>query len=152
MFILRLCSPFNGKLFVSTRKAFRYGMNSNRHETGTRRSWSHTSNTAPERLAERVWWTKSQYSLLNIYFRLSGLQSSPLLTHFRHGPNTRSHYTNMWQRTHLIHDAPLSRSARRSFAPLQKLHRNHRSYVWTGAPSGIVFVPAVPKPSGIAWR
>ena len=40
-------------------KAFRYSMNSNRQETGTRRSWSHTSNITPERLAERVWWTKS---------------------------------------------------------------------------------------------
>ena len=32
-------------------------------------------------LAERVWYTKSQSSLLNIYFRLSGLQS--LHIHFR---------------------------------------------------------------------
>ena len=33
-------------------------------------------------LAERVWWTKSQSSLLNIYFRLGGFQSSLLLIHF----------------------------------------------------------------------
>ena len=40
-------------------------------------------------------------------------------------------------------DAQLSRSARCSFASLQKsLHRNYRFYVWTEAPSGMVFVPA----------
>ena len=34
-----------------------------------------------------VWWTKSQSWLLNIYFRLSGFQSSLLLLiHFRYGP------------------------------------------------------------------
>jgi len=43
---------------------------------GTNRS--HTSNIAPERLTERVWWAKSQSSLLNVYFRLSGFQTSVL--------------------------------------------------------------------------
>ena len=74
----------------------------------------------------------SQSSLLNIYFRLSGSQFSLLLIHFRYGPNTCSHCTKVWHRTYPI-CAPLSRSARRSFAPLQKTHRNHRSYVWTEA-------------------
>ena len=32
---------------------------------------------------ERVWWTKSQSILLNIYFRLSGFQSSLLIVYFR---------------------------------------------------------------------
>ena len=36
------------------------------------------------------------------------------------------------------------------FAPLQKSRRHHRSYVWTKAPSSMVFVPAQ-KPSGIVW-
>ena len=40
----------------------------------------------PERLAERVWWTKSQSLLLNIFFHLSGSQSSLLLIHFRYAP------------------------------------------------------------------
>ena len=50
-----------------------------------------------ERLAERDWSTKFQFSLLNFYFRLSailsGFQSSFLLMiHIRNGPNTCSHY------------------------------------------------------------
>ena len=32
---------------------------------------------------------------------------------------------------HPIGDSPLKSSAQRSFAPLQKSRRNHRSYVWT---------------------
>ena len=62
-----------------------------RHRNGTSRS--HTPNIVLERLAERDWWTKSQSSLLNIYFRLSGFQSLLLLIHFRHGLNTCSHCT-----------------------------------------------------------
>ena len=51
-----------------------------------------------------------------------------------------------------VYDAPLSRSARRRLSPLQKSRRNHYCYmyVWTEAPSGIVFGPAQ-KLSGIAW-
>ena len=50
-----------------------------------------------ERLAERAWSTKFQFSLLNFYFRLSaslsGFQSSFLLMiQIRNGPNTCSHY------------------------------------------------------------
>ena len=33
--------------------------------------------------------------------------------------------------TYPICDSPLERSVRCSFSPLQKSHRNHRSYVWT---------------------
>ena len=58
-----------------------------RHRTGTSRS--HASkivrHIVPDRLAKRVWWTKSQSSLLNIYFSLSGFQSSLLHIHFRNG-------------------------------------------------------------------
>ena len=39
-------------------------------------------------LAERVWYTKSQSSLLNIYFRFSGIQSLLLLIYFGEGPNS----------------------------------------------------------------
>ena len=48
-----------------------------RPRTGTSRS--HTSNILSERLAERVWYPKSQSSLLNIYFLISGFSSSLLL-------------------------------------------------------------------------
>ena len=43
-----------------------------------------------------------------------------------------------------------SRSAQSSFAPLQKSRQNHRSYVWTEALSGMVFVPAQ-QLHGIVW-
>jgi len=50
-------------------------------------SRSHILNIVPARLAERVWYTKSQSSLLDIYFRFSGIQSLLLLIYFREGPN-----------------------------------------------------------------
>ena len=65
-------------------------------------------------LAERVWWTKPQSLLLNIYFHISGFQSSLLLIHFRYGPNTCSNFTTGCHRTYSRCDAPFSRSARRS--------------------------------------
>ena len=37
---------------------------------------------------------------------------------------------------HSICNSPLYGSAWHSFSPLQKLHRNHRSYVWTETLSG----------------
>ena len=77
-----------------------------------------------------------------IYFRLGVIKPSFLLIYFRYGPNTRPYYNIGWQRTYPIREAPLSRPARRSFAPLRKLRWNHRSYVWTETPSGMIFVPA----------
>ena len=53
------------------------------------------------RLAQRVWCPKPQSSLLNIYFRPSGFQSSLLLIHFRYYPNTCSH-RKVRHRTYLI--------------------------------------------------
>ena len=91
---------------------------------------------------ERVWWTKSQSTLLNIYFRLSGFQSSLLLIHFRYSPNTSWHFTKVWHRTYPTCDSPLPRSVRHSFAPLQKSRRNHRSYMWTEALSCMAFILA----------
>ena len=43
------------------------------------------------------------------------------------------------------------RSAQRSFAPLQKQRRNHRSYVRTEALYGMVFRARAPKKSGVVW-
>ena len=42
----------------------------------------------------------------NTYFRLSWFQSSPLIIHFRDGPNTCSHCTKVWHKTYPICDAP----------------------------------------------
>ena len=65
-------------------------------------------------------------------------------------PNRCSYCSKVWHRTCPICDAPLSRSARRSFAPSQKSPRHNRSCVWTEAPSGMIFV-AAQKLSGAAW-
>ena len=46
----------------------------------------YTYHVTPARLAERAWCTKFQSSLLNVYFRLSGVQASFLLIYFRNGP------------------------------------------------------------------
>ena len=64
-----------------------------RAQGGTSRS--HTSNIVPAKLAERVWCTKFQSSLLDIYFRLSGFQPSILLIYFCDGPNRCSHSTKV---------------------------------------------------------
>ena len=95
----------------------------------------------PERLAEKVWWTKSLSSLLNIYIRLSGIQS---LLRIRYDPDACSHCTKMWHQkmSYPVCVVTLQRSARRGFAPIQKSCRNHRSCVWKEALSGMVFVPA----------
>ena len=74
---LRLISLGQAIISLYRRKALWYGMV---WTATTQNSRSHKSNIVPERLAEKVWWTKSQSSLVNIYFRLSGYQSSFLLT------------------------------------------------------------------------
>ena len=113
---------------------------------------NYNSHLVPAWLAERVWWTRSQSSLLNIYFRLSGFQSSLLLIHFWYSLSNCFYCSKVWHRTYSISEAPLWRSARRSSAPLQKLHRNHRSYVWTESLYGMDrdFVPAQ-ELSGLSW-
>ena len=81
-------------------------------------------------LAERVWCThKFQSSLLNFYFRLSVFQSSLLPIYFRDGPNRCSLCAKVWDKTYPICEAPLSRSTRRSFSPLQKSRHHNRSCV-----------------------
>ena len=56
-------------------------------------SRSHTSNMVLAQLAERVWWTKFQSSLLNIYFRLSEFQAPLLLIYFRNVKKTIRYVT-----------------------------------------------------------
>ena len=68
--------------------------------------------TGAARFAERVWCTKFQSSLLNIYFRFSKFQPSLLLIYFREGSNRYSHSIKVWHKTSPICDATLSRSAK----------------------------------------
>ena len=124
--IVTLCLHFTGY-----RIAFCVDTKSNpglyeqkRHGTGTSRS--HTLNIVPARFVRRVWWTKSQISLLQIFYsRFSGFHSSLLLIHFRDGPNRWSYCTKVWHRIPPLCDTPLSRSARRSFDPSRKSRQNH---------------------------
>ena len=69
-------------------------------------------------LAERAWCICSQSSLLNIYFRVSGFQSSVLLIIFDYAPNTCSACC-----TEPIPYVTLQSE----IAPLLKSHRNHCS-------------------------
>ena len=117
---------------------------------GAPKTRSHTSNIVPAWLAERIWCTQFQSSLLNIYFRPSGFQSSLLLIHFRYGLNTRSYYTKEWHRTYPICYSPLSWWVRRSFATSQKSRCHNRSGVWKDALSDMIFVTAR-KLSAIVW-
>ena len=70
-------------------------------------------NIVVEQLAERIWYTKFQSSLLNIFFHLLGFQSLLPLFHFPYpyGPNTCSQCTKMWYRTYPIYDATHSKLA-----------------------------------------
>ena len=112
----------------------------------------HTHRTSHQsgRLAERsVWWTKSQSSLLKIYFHISGSQPTLALTHFIFylrrkvaetypGDMWRSTFKDRrWRSAVLL----LSRSSRTFTALLHEL---------TKAKSGIIFV-SVQGLSGIVW-
>ena len=88
-----------------------------KQRTGTSASRSHTSNDVPARLAERVWCSKFQFSLLDVNFRLIAFQSSLLLFYLRNGPNRCSHCTKVWHETYPKYDAPLSRSTKSGIAP-----------------------------------
>ena len=81
---------------------------------------SHTLNIVPPKLAERVWCTQFQSSLLNIYFRHGGFQFSLLLIYFRDGPKRCSQHTKVWQKIYPIYVSVtlLSRSTRRTTIPV----------------------------------
>ena len=127
-----------------------------RHRNGTSRS--HTSNIAPEWFAKRGWWTKSQTSLLNIYFRLSGFQSSLLFIYFRYGSHL---YGTVHTCSHCIDQSETTNPSDKwrsffeigaaQFRPVTETARlNHRSYVWKEAPPGVVFT-LVQKLHVIVW-
>ena len=63
-----------------------YGVNYNCTEL--EQNHSQVLNIMQEQLAERIWEAKSQSSLLNIYFQVSGFHSLFLLIHFHYGLNT----------------------------------------------------------------
>ena len=80
-----------------------------------------------EQLAERIWYTKFQSSLRNIFFHLWGFQSLLPLIHFPYpyGSNTCSQCTKMWHRMYPIYDITHSKLvcggvARHSFPLLRK--------------------------------
>ena len=61
---------------------------------------THQTLIMPKRLVDKVWCTKFQSLLLNIYFRLNGFQSSLLLIYFRNSPNRCSQCIKVWHRTY----------------------------------------------------
>ena len=63
-------------------------MNSNRTELVRNKLFTNIKYRTVDRPAQTVWFYKSPSSLLNVYFRLGGFQSSVLLIHLRYSPNT----------------------------------------------------------------
>ena len=102
-----------------------------------------TSNIVQERLAERVWFSNSQSSLLNIYFRLREFQSSFLLIYFRYGPITFTLHQNVADKTCTMYDAPLSRSARHIYRIRAKItvRMCEQKPYQSGMTSGVVWLP-----------
>ena len=101
-------------IFTLYRMATQYSINSNGTELEQVVHTNWTLSSCWSGWLRELWWTKSQSSLLNIYFRLSGLQPSLLLIHFRYCSDTCSHFT-LHHRTYTIWNAPFSRSAWRIF-------------------------------------
>ena len=130
---------------MAPEKAIWYSMNGN--GPGWHKSFTHIEHVA-RAVGPEAWYTKFHSSLLNICFRLSGYQTAFLLIYFRDGPKKFSHCTKVSRKTYPICDAPLSRSARRIFAPSQKSRRCNNSCVWTEVLSEIVFVEGQ-KVSGV---
>ena len=120
-----------------------HGNLSTKEWTATAQNWNRSFTHFEHHACQSCWprgvrCTKSQSSLLNIYFHLRGFQSPLLLLRSKH-PKT------LWQgaeETYPICDNPLARPSRCSFASLYTSNRNHRSYVFTEALPGIVFVSA----------
>ena len=56
-----------------------------------------------------------------------------------------------WHKTYPICDAPISRSAQRSFAPSWKSRQNRCSHVWTEGLSGLVFAHVQGDLFGKIW-
>ena len=107
-------------------KAIRYSMNSN-DTLNWNKSFTHIKPQGRAGAVGREGCCELNPSLHSIYFRLSGLQLSLLLIHFRHCSDTCSHCTLVWHRTYMIWNAPFSRSARCNFSPSQKSRRQHCS-------------------------
>ena len=120
------------RAFRADSKSYRYGMNSNGTEL-EQVVHTLTSNIVEERLAERVWFSNSQSSLLNIYFRLKGFQSSFLLIYFRYGPSTFTLHQNVADKTCTMHHFQDRRGAVTEMAPKSPfvcVNRSPISPVW----------------------
>ena len=86
---------YTEQLFVPLRKAIRYSMSSNDTELKQAIYTHRTTNIEHRTLLRRQSLVKS--SPLDIYFRLSGFQSSLcLFIHFLDGPNECTHCTKVW--------------------------------------------------------
>ena len=135
-----------------------------RQRPGAVESRSHTSNIVPAWLAERIWCTQFQSSLLNIYFRPSGFQSSaptyplplrseyPFILHQRVTQNL----TDMWLSTFVIGAAQL-RYVTKVALPQPFLCVNRRlvaaqklsAIMWTQAKTPRIQRILSPAPSGL---
>ena len=148
-FTFLVCPHYTGNRFSCRHENVSGSMNDNRIEL---EQIVHTHRTSHQsgRLAERsVWWTKSQSSLLKIYFHITGSQPTLVPTHFTWKPVhtvAETYLGDMWRSTFKDRRwrsavSLLSRSSRKFTALLHEL---------TKAKSGIIFV-SVQGLSGIVW-
>ena len=112
-----------------------------------------TSNVVPERLAEGD--LVNKISVLTPKYLLPS-QWIPVLPAPTYSLPLRSlipvHITpKAWHRTYPICTAPISRSARRSFALSWKSRQNRCSHVWTEGLSGLVFAQVQRDLFGKIW-
>ena len=97
----------------------------------------HIHRASWKRLAERVLSTKFLFSLLNIYFRLIGYQSSCLIIHFLYGSNCHDNSGTetcliIWRSTFIHFQDRRGAASPRFF---------HRFYLWTKAQFDMDFFP-----------
>ena len=124
------------------RTSIRYLVWHEQQRPGTGASSSHTLKIVPERLAEMVWFIKFRFLLLNIDFSFSGFQARTLFTFatVRIGVYTAPKCGTEPIRYVTLHFRDWLGPA--SIRHRSKSRRNHLSYVWTEALSGMIFAPA----------
>lgn len=126
------CSRLYRRAFRADMKSYPIQYEEQRHRTGIKRS--HPSNNVPKRPRGFGTYTKSQSTLLNIYFCLNSRSYSSTSAAI---PEYLLTLRRKVTETYPICDNPFVRQTRRSLAPLRYLHRSHRSHVTTEALPGI---------------
>ena len=123
--IIRKMNPLAGP--VTSVKSNRHSCGVMSNESGWPRGFCERNPSPPSWIVTSV----SVESSPRYYLLTSATVRVPVHTAPKYGTKTIRYVTLHYNRRRM-----------RNFAPLQKSRRNHRSYVWTDAPSGMVFAQA----------